>query len=168
MKFMQKRRSLGGSSFPRSKAEMNYLIGAKEALESGKHNYIASSPKSPTNGFEMLFGEESEMVDPPEKIRMFSYKAMRYMISMMRTRSRSFKDLLQNEEVIDIKVPEKYNQELWEELNKYALEKWGIKKIGFTHIPPELIFNGRYISHPYALIFIEEMRKDRIVSMPSK
>ena len=63
-------------------------------------------------------------------------------------------------------MPEKYNQDLWEELNKYALEKWGIKKIGFTHIPPELIFSGRFISYPYALIFIEEMRKDRIDKAP--
>jgi len=55
---------------------------------------------------------------------------------------------------------------LWDELNEYAREKWGIGKIGFTEIPRDLIFQGNHILFKFALVFIDEMRKDRIDDAP--
>ena len=162
MKRMQKR----GSAQPTPKAERKYLTKARESHESGETTYIASSPRSPTNGFEMLARKEADMFEFPEEIRMISRKTIRYMIRMLRARSRSFKNLFQNEDIVEIEVLKNGNQELWEDLKDYALKKWGIIKIGFTRIPPEFIFSGRFISYPYALVFIEEMRKECIDEAP--
>lgn len=165
MKRMQKRED-GAGTMPTPKAERQYLAKARESHESGETIYIASSPHSPTNGFEMLASKEAEMFEFPEEIRMISFRTIKYMIQMLRSRGRSFKKLVQNEDVVEIEVLENGNQELWEELKEYASEKWGIKKIGFTRIPPEFIFSGKFISYPYALVFIEEMRKDPIDKAP--
>ncbi|QEE17038.1 4Fe-4S double cluster binding domain-containing protein [Promethearchaeum syntrophicum] len=56
--------------------------------------------------------------------------------------------------------------ELWKELNIYAQEKWGIKKIGFTEIPRDIIIKGNHILYKYALVFIMEMRKKQIDDAP--
>lgn len=55
---------------------------------------------------------------------------------------------------------------LWEKLLLYAKNRWGIYRIGFTRVPRELIIKGRHILFPYALVLIEEMKKDRIDTAP--
>ena len=69
------------------------------------------------------------------------------------------------------KVPEKsYTQidgeSLWKELTIYAKEKWGIQKIGFTEVPRDIIIQGNHILYKYAIVFIEEMRKNKIDDAP--
>ena len=58
------------------------------------------------------------------------------------------------------------NHELWKDLNQYAAKKWNIIKIGFTELPPELIFKDKMVLFRYALVFIQEMNKDKIDQAP--
>ncbi|MHA1195748.1 MAG: hypothetical protein ACTSRH_07285 [Promethearchaeota archaeon] len=60
------------------------------------------------------------------------------------------------------------NEDLWEELNNYSKEKWDIAKIGFTELPNSLIFKNRYVLFKHVLIFMQEMRKERIDKAPGK
>ncbi len=47
------------------------------------------------------------------------------------------------------------------------LERNGeLVKFGFTEVPRDIIFQGRHILFKYALVFIEEMRKDFIDDAP--
>jgi len=58
------------------------------------------------------------------------------------------------------------NKELWAELQKYAKEKWGIVKIGFTDLPSSLIFKNKMVLFQFVLVFMQEMKKDKIDKAP--
>ncbi len=62
--------------------------------------------------------------------------------------------------------PPSINHELWEELNLYTAKKWDIIKIGFTELPRELIFKDKLVLFRYALVFMQEMNKDKIDQAP--
>ncbi len=79
---------------------------------------------------------------------------------------KSYEELKQNNQHMKPPSREIPDNKLWDALNEYARDKWGIIKIGFTKLPKELIFQGRYVLFPYALIFIDEMRKERIKMAP--
>jgi len=59
------------------------------------------------------------------------------------------------------------NKELWSSLQKYVEEKWDIVKIGFTEIPKSLIFKNKMVLYRYVLVFMQEMKKDRIDKAPN-
>ena len=56
---------------------------------------------------------------------------------------------------------------IWDELNDYARDKWDIQSIGFTEVPRELVFKDHYILYKYAIVIIEEMKKEKIDTAPS-
>ncbi|MFX1254896.1 MAG: 4Fe-4S binding protein [Promethearchaeota archaeon] len=58
------------------------------------------------------------------------------------------------------------NEDLWKELQTYAKDKWNIIKIGFTELPTQLIFKGKMVLFRHALVFMEEMKKDKIDQAP--
>ena len=58
------------------------------------------------------------------------------------------------------------NNDHWEELNQYAVRKWDIFKIGFTELPTELIFKDKMVLFRYALVCIQEMKKEKIDQAP--
>ena len=58
------------------------------------------------------------------------------------------------------------NKNLWSELHYYAKNKWGIIRIGFTELPQELIFRNKAVLFRYALVFMQEMKKDKIDKAP--
>ena len=98
---------------------------------------------------------------------------LRYGPKMMKGRKRSFSDLspyLQEIEKLTFKKVETHtpisNMKLWQELNEYTLEKWDIIKIGFTELPTQLIFKEKYVLFRYALIFMQEMKKEKIDTAP--
>ena len=98
---------------------------------------------------------------------------LKYGPKMMRGRKRSFRDLapyLQEIESSTFKKADTHtptsNMKLWQELNQYAAEKWDIIKIGFTELPTQLIFKEKFVLFPYALVFIQEMKKDKIDTAP--
>lgn len=79
---------------------------------------------------------------------------------------KSFEDLKQNNQVDQLHHEKMDFSEIWNELNEYASDKWDIIKIGFTKVPNTLIFADKYIKYQYALIFMQEMNRDRINKAP--
>ena len=77
-----------------------------------------------------------------------------------------FRELSENENVQENEYERINGKELWEELTRYAKEKWKIQKIGFTKIPHDIILKGRHILYEYALVFIDEMRKNWMDDAP--
>ena len=60
----------------------------------------------------------------------------------------------------------KLNPNLWNELNIFIKKNWNDVEIGFTDLPPQMIFKGKYTLFRYALIAIQEMKKDKIDKAP--
>lgn len=77
-----------------------------------------------------------------------------------------FKSLPENARVDDSLLFNIDPKKLWQELQYYAFHKWGLKHFGFTEIPQDIIIQGRHVLYRYALVFIDEMRKDRIDAAP--
>ncbi len=75
-------------------------------------------------------------------------------------------ELSENDEVAMDAYKHIDGENLWKELTTYALEKWGVQKIGFTKIPRDIILQGNHILYHYALVFLEEMRKDWMDDAP--
>lgn len=57
------------------------------------------------------------------------------------------------------------NTELWADLKSYAWEKHRLL-VGFTELPGQYIFAGKVVLFRYALVFIQEMRKEPIELAP--
>lgn len=58
------------------------------------------------------------------------------------------------------------NRDLWSKLQKYAKEKWDIVKIGFTELPTSLVFKNKMVFFRYGLVFMQEMKKDKMDKAP--
>ncbi len=58
------------------------------------------------------------------------------------------------------------NKELWSKLQKYTEEKWDIVKIGFTELPTSLVFKNKIVLFRYVLVFMQEMKKDKMDKAP--
>ena len=58
------------------------------------------------------------------------------------------------------------NKELWSKFQKYAEEKWDIVKIGFTELPSSLIFKNKMVLFQFVLVFMQEMKKDKMDKAP--
>jgi epoxyqueuosine reductase QueG len=96
----------------------------------------------------------------------------------MRERRKSYEDLAPY--LIDLEENGRYttesilqellktypNRNLWTKLQKYAKEKWEIVKIGFTELPNQLIFKNKMVLFRFALVFMQEMKKDKIDKAP--
>ena len=59
------------------------------------------------------------------------------------------------------------NKDLWLSLLEYAKEKWEIVQIGFTDLPPSLVFRNKVVLFRYVLVFMLEMKKDKIDKAPN-
>jgi len=51
-------------------------------------------------------------------------------------------------------------------VNEFVLKKWGDVRIGFTELPQQMIFKGKYTLFRYALVVSQEMKKDKIDHAP--
>ena len=64
------------------------------------------------------------------------------------------------------KIVDQYpNEMIWKELCAYAYDKHRIV-IGFTEVPQSLIFKEKAIPYKYALVCLQEMKKDQIEMAP--
>ncbi|MHA2007772.1 MAG: hypothetical protein ACW99E_09735 [Promethearchaeota archaeon] len=59
------------------------------------------------------------------------------------------------------------NKDLWSDLQKYAQQNWDIVKIGFTKLPDSLVFKNKLVLFRYVLVFMQEMKKDKIDKAPN-
>jgi ferredoxin len=55
---------------------------------------------------------------------------------------------------------------LWDELKKMVGKTWDDVRLGFTELPQQMIFRGKFTLFRYALIVSQEMKKDRIDYAP--
>ncbi|MFX1502872.1 MAG: 4Fe-4S double cluster binding domain-containing protein [Promethearchaeota archaeon] len=136
---------------------------------------------SVTEGFEYLFNLGYKF-SKRERLKQFAgemgkLSALKFMIKLLfkliKWRNRSFRDLhpyyneiksstfLQNQTKSSA-----VNINLWEELNEYAANRWDIFKIGFTKLPTQLIFKNKFVLFRYALVFMQEMKKEKIDEAP--
>lgn len=144
---------------------------------------------SPQEGFEYIFENlgylgsdsiRSSMIKIRGRRGMFRFIRIfiKYGRRLMRGRRKSYDDL--EPYLTDLEKNGKYtnssllqellqsypNKDLWDELQEYARNKWGIIKIGFTELPTELIFRNKMVLFRYALVFMQEMKKDKIDKAP--
>ncbi len=87
------------------------------------------------------------------------------MQDMQRGMSQSWEDI---EPYFDELEPAAFEPKpgLWNELNKFVREKWGDVRIGFTELPQQMIFRGKFTLFRYALVANQEMKKDKIDRAP--
>ncbi|MFX1457159.1 MAG: 4Fe-4S double cluster binding domain-containing protein [Promethearchaeota archaeon] len=184
---MSPKRDSSRGPFP-PKAERAYLEFCRKYPE----QVIMSHESSVMEGFEYLFSiglsfpgagtKSSRMKMLKERLSTFStgkgkifsiLSMMKIFPKLFKGLKRGYRDLtpyLQEIEKSTFKhknsqIPA-LNNVLWEELNQYAEKKWGIIKIGFTELPSELIFKNKIVLFRYALVFIQEMAKDKIDQAP--
>jgi ferredoxin len=150
---------------------------------------IPSHESSPTEGFEYLFsiisnGSMDIATDfsPRDRLKQFTgdkkiISALKWMLRLIRKitkwRKGSFRDLkpyyreIQSSVFINKKSKELTHDEiLWKELNEHAKDKWDIMKIGFTELPPQLIFKNKFVLFRNALVFMQEMIKEEVDQAP--
>lgn len=64
------------------------------------------------------------------------------------------------------KLDENYpNSDIWKDIQQYAWDRWGCR-LGFTHVPKELVYRNKSILFEYAIVAIMEMRKEKIDNAP--
>ena len=98
---------------------------------------------------------------------------LKYGPKLLKGRKRCFSDLAPYLQEIESSTFRKElthtptsNMKLWQELIEYSSDKWDIIKIGFTELPTQLIFKEKYVLFRYALVFMQEMKKDKIDTAP--
>jgi ferredoxin len=154
------------------------------------NHFILASDDSKQEGFEHLysdisikdmFGRILTMLGLYSDLGFFQkLKMLKKMIGnfirIFKGRKASFKDLepyYQNLKDFGYLTPSKVddlietypNKELWNELSEYSTKKWDVR-IGFTKLPPKLIFKEKAALFKHALICIQEMKKDKIDKAP--
>lgn len=165
--------------------EIKFIEVAKEHPQ----HFVFPHEESPMEGFQKLYSLKEGKTSMRKEIfsrgkgRGFRYRFrlistfFRNMPGMMPGRFTSFWDLkpylkqikegrYRKNGKIDEYLATYPNQNLWEELNEYAKKEFGYVKIGFTKLPTELIFEGKAVLYSYALVFIEEMRKEKMDVAP--
>lgn len=159
------------------KGERNFL----EFCQNYPEHVIPCHESSVTEGFEYLFGLGYKF-SRRERLKQFTEEgsklsALKFMIKLilklLKWRKRSFRDLNPYYDEIksstfirnETKTPA-VNTSLWKELNEYASDKWDIFKIGFTELSTQLIFKNKFVLFRYALVFMQEMKKEKIDEAP--
>jgi len=162
---------------PRNKASVSFKIEQKfmkDALESGV-SVLKASENSPQDGFTIideLKVKKEIKINIRKKQFVIMLKALpsvvgNYMIKIMSSVKKSFKVLYPYLEDPTRNVEDNISPKLWEDLNRYSRDKWGIIKIGFTKLPRELIFRDKLVLFPNVLIFMMEMDKKKIDTAPN-
>lgn len=164
----------------------NPLEGKKE-IEYRKlcekyHDYVISAhADSVREGFQELFSNSSRNrrsfilqsnTKGISKLLKRMWVFLKYSKKMQKGMKECFTDLepyfkVMNEgtwsEPQDFKRPQ---EELWQEFKEYAGSKWDITKVGFTAVPPQLVFKEKAILFKYALVLLQEMKKCKIDKAP--
>lgn len=178
----------------KNKKTIKGLQGKEEAKYLDKCHKISnlvliSHKNSPQEGFEYIFENLTDLGSNKIRSSMIKIRGKRGMLrfirifikygrKLMRGRKKSYDDLepylinlekngkYTNQAIIQ-KLLESYpNKDLWDELQEYTKNKWGIIKIGFTELPTKLIFKNKMVLFRYALVFMQEMKKEKIDKAP--
>ena len=167
------------------KGERNFLEKCRKFSEL----VLVSHSDAPQEGFEYFFQKFSNPESKNAGTSLIKMRGVRgslrfarvfakYGRKIMKGRNKAYEDI--EPYLLDLEQNGKYiakseglellksypNKNLWIELLDYAKNKWDIIKIGFTELPIELIFRNKMVLFRYALVFMQEMKKDKIDKAP--
>lgn len=165
------------SPFDFSELEKKYLQQEKDILNS----IYSAHPNSVQEGFEYFFsthpktrtlGNKNFLKNNPIQMmrtRGIPLRAFGSMFKIIRKiqkgKNQSWKDIEPYfENLSPVQFEPKPN--LWNELNLFIQENWNDVDIGYTELPTQIIFKGKYTLFQYALIVSQEMKKDKIDQAP--
>jgi len=164
----------------------NPMFSAKEFefLEWAENNpeYVFSARADALReGFEYLMNEHPDM-KPPEgftaenvsnvqlmKFRKIPKRKMPGMLKIVRNLQKGMRESWDDiEPYFESLGPAPFVPKpgLWEELQKFVKKKWDDVFIGFTEMPQEMIFKGKFTLFRYVIVVCQEMKKDKIDHAP--
>jgi len=157
-----------------SEKEAHYLERGKEHPEL----IYPAHPDSVQQGFEYLYaarkdlrpssGQQSDKANSARHMGMPT-QAVASMIKIMsniqKESSQSWEDIEPYFEELE-PAPFEPKPGLWDGLNRFVKKKWSDVRIGFTELPRQMIFRGKYTLFRYALVASQEMKKDKIAYAP--
>ena len=163
--------------FAFSKKERHYLERGEE-----HPNLVYQAPaNSVKEGFEYLFETRPDLdpfnrndpttANPLNRLRRMGMplRAMGSMIKIMRNiqkgSSQSWKDIESYFNELD-PLPFEPKPRLWNDLNNFVMKTWDDVGVGFTELPRQMIFQGKFTLFRYALVVTQEMKKDKIDYAP--
>lgn len=137
----------------------------------------SAHPDSLQEGFEYFFTNKAEQMQGGPSLRrigMLGERGMprrampalaKTMLTIMRGMSASWKEVYN---YIDDWEPNPFEPkpELWGELSEYVGRKWNDVIIGFTELPSQMIFKGKYTLFKHAIVVGQEMKKKEIDHAP--
>lgn len=172
----EKKNGKGGDQTFFRKAEQKYLEKGNDIQDS---TYPAHS-SSPEEGFQRhfrLFGNSGTSFRPSKEYKLGRSSPvgkavqMGSMMKIYKDITHGIKSCYNDIEPYFTKISNSsdysYDPNLWNDLLHYTRNNWDIVKVGFTEIPQQLIFQGKFILFRYALIFMQEMNKNRIDTAPN-
>ena len=126
--------------------------------------------ESPVEGFDLLIQHWHDGVDVHQGIK-FPFKELPKAIFVLpragrriyKAISKSFCDLKKNSTINPVdknQTTSLPHSELWSKLKDYVENKWGKIILGFTEVPPQMVFQDRMVLYRYAIVVIQEMRKE--------
>jgi Pyruvate/2-oxoacid:ferredoxin oxidoreductase delta subunit len=167
-----------------SQSQFSISEKEKKYLQRGKHNpnsLYSAHPDSVQEGFDYLFSVHPDL-EPLEsknflkdnpiqmmRARGIPFRALGSMLKIMQQiqkgSNQSWKDI---EPYFYDLSPSQFELKpnLWNEMNLFIKKNWNDVEIGFTELPPQMIFKGKYTLFRYALIVSQEMKKDKIDQAP--
>ncbi len=171
-----------------TKAELEYLARISKYSE----EVITCHEDSKQEGFEYLFSHaegfegKSRLTMLPKigygftlinRLRLYKMFA-RYFRGMMKGINGCFKGVTPyleeletsgklTQHTITTNIQNFPNTKLWDELVDYTKNTWNLGSVGFTELPRQLIFKNKAVIFRYALVFIQEMDKDKIDHAPN-
>jgi NAD-dependent dihydropyrimidine dehydrogenase PreA subunit len=167
------RRRLSSNPFVFHKKEIQYLERWKEYPD----NIYVAHPNSVQEGFEYLFAIKPDLrpidrdfQNPTDRMRRMGLpiRAMPRMMNIFRNiqkgTNQSWED---TEQYFGQFEPSDFEEkpELWKELNGFV-QKWNDVRLGFTELPQQMIFKGKFTLFRYAFVVSQEMKKDKIDQAP--
>jgi len=172
---LSKTKESSRNPFASSKNEAQYLERGSEYPDL----VYPAHPDSVQEGFEYLHtarsdlrpsrGERLANTNPMRRMDM-PIRAMGSMIKIMRDiqkgSSQSWEDIEPYFDELEA-APFEPKPGLWDDLNKMVVKKWDDVRLGFTELPQQMIFRGKFTLFRYALVVSQEMKKDRIDYAPA-
>ncbi len=164
----------------------NPMFSAKEFeflewAENNPEHLFSARADALREGFEYLINEHPDM-KPPEgftaetvgnvqlmKFRKIPKRKMPGMLKIVRNLQRGMRESWEDiEPYLESLEPTPFELKpgLWEELQKFVKKKWNDVFIGFTELPQEMIFKGKFTLFRYAIVVCQEMKKDKIDQAP--
>jgi NAD-dependent dihydropyrimidine dehydrogenase PreA subunit len=162
-----------------SEREQDYLERADEFRE----HVFSATENALGEGFEYFMTESSLSFErPPDgfsvdnagsteimKVRNIPKRMMPGMLGIIRNLQKGKKESWADiEQYLDDLEPTPFEPKpvLWDDIKKYVNKKWNDVFIGFTELPLEMIFKGKFTLFKYALVVCQEMKKDKIDHAP--